>query len=91
VAPAAPVAPVDKVLQKENKDLKDKITLLTSANEGYKKELERINNLRQRKAETTAPPTSSHIAPTQKALKSPNVQYMAILCLVFFLLGAWLF
>lgn len=81
----------DKTLQKENKDLKDRISLLTSANEGYKKELERINNIRQRKAETTAPPTSSYTAPTQKATKGPNLQYLAILCLVSFLLGAWLF
>ncbi|KAI8900096.1 PapD-like protein [Globomyces pollinis-pini] len=89
------VAPVE--LEKKNKELnelKERLSTLQAACDGYKAELERVNLLRQRRADATVPAnaTTAH-SPTKTKPKSQGIafQSLAILCLVSFLLGAWLF
>lgn len=82
---------MDALLQ-ELKDAKDKISTLQAACDGYKVELERVNNLRQRRVESSGPKNSSpsfgrqHLKPV-----GLSVQVVGVLCLFSFLMGVWLF
>ncbi|KAJ3345704.1 phosphatidylinositol-binding protein scs2 [Kappamyces sp. JEL0680] len=88
-------ASLEKAL-KELKDAKDKITSLQSACEGYKVELDRVNLLRQRRADAVVPPTST-VTPTaskqvhKSASNSFNIQILALVAFISFIVGAWLF
>lgn len=95
VAANANAAALDKAL-KELRDSKEKIISLQSACDGYKQELERLNVLRQRKADVSVSPTSiTNPATVTKSHKSTasgvNFQALMLLCLISFILGAWLF
>lgn len=96
-ATTANPAALDKAL-KELRDSKEKIISLQSACDGYKQELERLNVLRQRRADASVPPTSTANSSTAtKSHKSSasasgvNFQALMLLCFLSFILGAWLF
>jgi hypothetical protein len=86
---------VDKSLEKELKELKERYSTSQAAIEGYKQELERVNSLRQRRPEPTVPSTATMSSPSiaKQKLKPMGIdlQVVLILCLVSFLLGALLF
>lgn len=104
VSQPAPPPPSNLALEKALKELresKDKIVSLQSACEGYKQELDRVNMLRQRRADSSIPTTStvtssSSSSSSNKSLKQQqpngvNFQALALLCFISFILGAWLF
>ena len=96
VVPASPAPPNnDAALEKALRESKEKIASLQSACDGYKQELERLNTLRQRRADATVPPTSTAnplvAAKSHKVANGVNFQALMILCLISFILGAWLF
>lgn len=86
--------PLEKAI-KELRDSKEKIVSLQSACDGYKQELERLNVLRQRRADATVPPTSTTNGMSSKSHKvsasGVNFQALMLLCFISFILGAWLF
>lgn len=78
-----------KSLLKELNELKDRNITLQSTCDEYKKELARINQVRQRRADNSLPPTST-VGTVVKNDKKVSVQMLVILSFLSFLLGAWL-
>jgi hypothetical protein len=78
-------------VSKELKDAKEKIQTLQAACDGYKMEIERINNLRQRRSEISTKGMSPSIGKQQLKPAGLNGQVVAVLCLLSFLIGVWLF
>ncbi|KAJ3314892.1 phosphatidylinositol-binding protein scs2 [Boothiomyces sp. JEL0838] len=84
---------VDHSKDKEISDLKERISILQAACDGYKTELERVNLLRQRRADTSVPPTTTTASTLSKQRPKPqglSLNVVAILCVLSFLFGVWL-
>ncbi|KAJ3319087.1 phosphatidylinositol-binding protein scs2 [Boothiomyces sp. JEL0866] len=87
------VEKVDLGKDKEISDLKERISILQAACDGYKTELERVNLLRQRRADTSVPPTTTTASTLSKQRPKPqglSLNVVAILCVLSFLFGVWL-
>ncbi|KAJ3275449.1 phosphatidylinositol-binding protein scs2 [Terramyces sp. JEL0728] len=84
---------VDQSKEKEVGELKERISILQAACDGYKSELERVNLLRQRRADTSVPPTTTTASTLSKQRPKPHglsLNVVAILCVLSFLFGVWL-
>lgn len=90
----SPVADqTDTQTANELKLAKDRIASLQAACDGYKSELERVNMLRQRRADSAVPPTGSlalPVTPVKPVSTGVSPRTLLLLCLLSFLLGIWL-
>lgn len=85
-------APNNAATEKELSDAKDTIKRLAAACDGYKSEIERLNQLRQRR-DVGGPAAGSRAMQMQqtKQKKGMSIQIVAILALISFILGAYFF